>query len=140
MARIAMWCATASSKPSSAWATRTASAKVPPPGTTITGARVAATMGTIEASWPLSATLPPSLMTVDRGGALALDVRDVTGRYRRSRTHDLDADRSRPALQLLDAHQHGHDALIGEAPLRDALGHGLDQIYVPGRHYAAHSA
>ena len=75
----------------------------------------------MEARRPLSARLPPSLTTVGRLDAL-------TARAgARSRRH-----RVRAALELLDAHQHRDDALVGEAALGDARRQRLDEIDVPG--------
>src|SRR6478609_5764514 len=108
MASSAIRCADALPKPSRDWQARTSSASAPPPGTTTMGTRAPAIASSQAASSPERTTLPPSLTTIGR--AVPASGAGWT-RARKDRpaisgaplgAHDLDADRSRLLVELLD--------------------------------------
>ena len=46
----------------------------------------------------------------------------------RPAAHDLDPERARDAVELLEPHEHPHRPRVGENPRRDPLGQGLEEV------------
>src|SRR5262249_11644561 len=131
-----MRCAAASPKPRLAWQARTSSAKAPPPGTTMIGRGEAAIVSSQAGSSPERTTLPPSLTTIGRASSATSASRALACKAWRPLSgaglcaHDLDSDRARLLVELLDHHPHGLRARMSEAKHGDLLGQGLDEINV----------
>src|SRR5580704_15097043 len=123
-------------------AARTASANAPPPGTMTTRPAHAATAPVQRRRSSEAAQLPPTLMTVsplrvgimrrplrrDLRIALALRRMELTHHraFGRPLAHDLDADRARTEVELLDRHGDADHPVLSQDERGDPLGERLD--------------